>query len=72
MATKMSAHDVTVRYGDAPAIRGVSMEIYERRVTSLIGPSGCGKTTFLRSLNRLNDDVDRARLAGRILAGGTL
>ncbi len=69
-ATKMSAHDVTVRYGETPAIRGVSMAIYERRVTSLIGPSGCGKTTFLRSLNRLNDDVDRARLEGRILLDG--
>jgi phosphate transport system ATP-binding protein len=69
-ATKMSAHDVTVRYGETPAIRGVSMDIYERRVTSLIGPSGCGKTTFLRSLNRLNDGIDEARLEGRILLDG--
>ena len=69
-ATKMSAHEVTVRYGDARAIRGVSMAIHDRRVTSLIGPSGCGKTTFLRSLNRLNDGVDGVRLEGRILLDG--
>ena len=47
--------NLTAFYGDAPAIRDVSFEIYQRMVTAIIGPSGCGKSTFFRCLNRMND-----------------
>src|SRR6058998_1887890 len=52
---KITACDLTVRYGDAVGLNAVSFDIPERRVTALIGPSGCGKSTFLRCLNRMND-----------------
>ena len=42
------------------AIRDVSLDIPERRVTAFIGPSGCGKSTFLRCFNRMNDTSPRA------------
>ncbi len=63
---KMVARDVSVFYGKHQAIRGVSLDIAERCVTALIGPSGCGKSTFLRSLNRMNDTVEGARVEGHI------
>jgi phosphate transport system ATP-binding protein len=69
-APKISARELTVRYGRKAAIQTVTMDIFERRVTALIGPSGCGKTTFLRSLNRMNDDIDGASLEGTILLDG--
>jgi phosphate transport system ATP-binding protein len=59
--------DVTVSYGNNPAVAGVDLTIYRNLVTAIIGPSGCGKSTFLRSLNRMNDLVPGAKLEGEIL-----
>ena len=62
---------LSVRYGEAVAVRGVTLEIARNSITALIGPSGCGKSTVLRSLNRMNDLVASARVEGRVLYHGT-
>jgi len=62
--------DLSVSYGIAPAVVGVSLEIYRHAITALIGPSGCGKSTFLRCLNRMNDLVPSARVEGKLLYHG--
>ena len=67
---KMEARQLSIRYGQKTAIRDISLEIPEHRVTALIGPSGCGKSTFLRSLNRMNDLILEASHAGEILLDG--
>jgi phosphate transport system ATP-binding protein len=63
--------DLSVYYGQALAVSGVSMEIYRNAITALIGPSGCGKSTVLRCLNRMNDLVSIARIEGKLLYQGT-
>ncbi len=63
---KVATNNVSVRYGDKPALETVSLEIPDRAVTACIGPSGCGKSTFLRCLNRMNDTIDNARVSGSI------
>ncbi|MEY7847725.1 phosphate ABC transporter ATP-binding protein PstB [Natrarchaeobius sp. A-rgal3] len=60
----IESRDLDVYYGDEQALHGIHMEIPERKVTALIGPSGCGKSTFLRSINRMNDLIDIARVEG--------
>ena len=55
LKAKMSTSDLSVFYGNSPALRNVSLNIFSNEVTALIGPSGCGKSTFIRSLNRMND-----------------
>jgi phosphate transport system ATP-binding protein len=65
-ATKMSARDVNVWYGQKHALKGVSLDVGARQVTALIGPSGCGKSTFLRCLNRMNDTIENCRVSGEI------
>jgi phosphate transport system ATP-binding protein len=66
----LETHDVRVRYGDAEAIKGITMEIPRNKVVALIGPSGCGKSTLLRCFNRMNDLVPSASVTGEVLFHG--
>jgi phosphate transport system ATP-binding protein len=59
-----------VFYGSFRAVRDVSLAIHAKEITAFIGPSGCGKTTVLRCLNRMNDLVAGARIAGKITFHG--
>ncbi len=61
---------VSVFYGDYEAVRGVDITVNQHEITALIGPSGCGKSTILRSLNRMNDLIPGARVAGRVAYHG--
>jgi len=58
--------DVAVSYSDKVAIEGMRFDIRARQITALIGPSGCGKSTFLRSLNRMNDLIEGAKVEGSL------
>ena len=58
--------DVTVHYGAFRAVHDVSVGFRHNEITALIGPSGCGKSTILRSLNRMNDLIDGARVDGSV------
>ena len=43
------------KYGELEVLKGISTEIKEGEVISIIGPSGSGKSTFLRCINRLEE-----------------
>jgi phosphate transport system ATP-binding protein len=58
--------DLSVFYGSAEAVSGVTLQIHRNLITAIIGPSGCGKSTFLRSLNRMNDSIPGFKIAGKI------
>jgi phosphate transport system ATP-binding protein len=62
--------DVTVSYGDKPAVRNVTFDIAKHEITALIGPSGCGKSTLIRCLNRMNDLIPTATVAGKVVYHG--
>jgi phosphate transport system ATP-binding protein len=62
--------NLNLYYGDAQALKNVSMMLPKNRITAFIGPSGCGKSTLLRCFNRMNDLVDICRVDGRILMEG--
>lgn len=64
---KLSTSGVHVYYGEAEAIKGIDLEIYQNEVIAFIGPSGCGKSTFLRTLNRMNDTIDSCRVTGKVM-----
>ncbi|GAA4457010.1 phosphate ABC transporter ATP-binding protein PstB [Phytohabitans houttuyneae] len=69
-APVMDLRDVSVYYGNYEAVRGTSMPIRQHQITAMIGPSGCGKSTILRSLNRMNDLIPGARVAGKVTYHG--
>jgi phosphate transport system ATP-binding protein len=62
--------DLTVTYGDVPAIRKIDLDIGRNRITALIGPSGCGKSTMIRCFNRMNDLIPAASVTGSIVYHG--
>ncbi|MBI0032171.1 amino acid ABC transporter ATP-binding protein [Gilliamella sp. B14384G15] len=43
------------QFGDIHVLRGITCDIQEKEVISIIGPSGSGKSTFLRCINGLED-----------------
>jgi heme exporter protein A len=57
--------DLRVRFGDVPALRGVSFEVAEGERTAIFGPNGAGKTTLLRVLaGAVRPAAGSLRLAG--------
>ncbi|ERJ74708.1 phosphate ABC transporter ATP-binding protein PstB [Streptococcus sobrinus] len=66
----LATKDLHVYYGSKEAIKGTDMQFEKNKITAFIGPSGCGKSTFLRSLNRMNDTIDIAKVTGQILYEG--
>ena len=66
----LGIRELGVHYGNFLAVTDVSFDVPERKVTALIGPSGCGKSTVLRSINRMNDLIEGARVSGQVLYHG--
>ncbi len=66
----LSIRDLSLFYGETPALQDIHFEIPRKTVTAFIGPSGCGKSSLLRCLNRMNDLVDNARVTGSIQLDG--
>lgn len=63
--TKISARSLNLYYGENHALKDISLDLYEHKITAFIGPSGCGKSTFLKTLNRMNDLVAGVKIDGR-------
>jgi phosphate transport system ATP-binding protein len=64
---KAKAEGLNFHYSSVHALKNLSIEIPEHRVTALIGPSGCGKSTFLRCFNRMHDLTPGTRYQGEIM-----
>jgi phosphate transport system ATP-binding protein len=69
-APKLTVRNLSFYYGNFHALKRVSLEIPEKRVTAFIGPSGCGKSTLLRTFNRMFELYPGQRAEGEILMGG--
>lgn len=67
---KFTINQLNLHYGDFHALKNIQMHIPEKKVTAFIGPSGCGKSSFLKSLNRMNDLVETAKITGEVLLDG--
>ncbi len=67
---KIAVRDLKFYYGSKRVLHGITMDIYEKKVTAIIGPSGCGKTTFVRVLNRIYETIEGARAEGEVLLDG--
>jgi phosphate transport system ATP-binding protein len=57
-------------FGEAHALRDISMELYPGEVLAFIGPSGCGKSTMLKVFNRMHDMDRGVKITGRVTLDG--
>jgi phosphate transport system ATP-binding protein len=67
---RMSIRDLDFYYGNNRALKGITLDLPEKRVTGMIGPSGCGKSTLLRVLNRMFDLYPGQRADGEVMLDG--
>jgi phosphate transport system ATP-binding protein len=70
LAEKIQIRGLNFYYNGVQALKDISLDIIDRRVTSLIGPSGCGKSTLLRVLNRMYDLYPDQRAKGEVIIDG--
>jgi phosphate transport system ATP-binding protein len=68
--SKISVKNLDFYYGKFHALRDISLEIAEKKVTAFIGPSGCGKSTLLRTFNRMYELYPEQRAEGEIVLDG--
>ncbi|QRM57682.1 ABC transporter ATP-binding protein [Sinorhizobium sp. BG8] len=61
---------ITKTYGDAVAIRDVSMTVGDGEFVTILGPSGCGKSTLLRMISGFADPTNGdVRISGKSVTG---
>ncbi|WCJ59941.1 phosphate ABC transporter ATP-binding protein PstB [Fontisphaera persica] len=69
-STLIAIRELSLWYGQNPALTRITMDIRANLVTAFIGPSGCGKSTLLRCFNRMNDLIDGVRMEGEVEIAG--
>jgi len=67
---KISTRNLDFHYDQFHALKGINLDIPEKRVTALIGPSGCGKSTLLRVYNRIYALYPKQEARGEVLLDG--
>ena len=68
---KLSVRNLNFFYGKFHALKGITLDIPEKKVTAFIGPSGCGKSTLLRTFNRMYELYPEQRAEGEIILDGS-
>ena len=69
-SAKLAVRDLNFYYGKFHALKGINLDIPEKKVTAFIGPSGCGKSTLLRTFNRMYELYPEQRAEGQIVLDG--
>ena len=70
LAAKLRIRELSFYYGDYQALKGITLDVPENRVTAFIGPSGCGKSTLLRTFNRMYSLYPEQRAEGEVILDG--
>ena len=61
----LEIRDLHVSYGQIKALKGISFEVPDNAIVTLIGSNGAGKTTLLRTISGLLKAKERIDQMGR-------
>jgi phosphate transport system ATP-binding protein len=64
---KLETRNLRAWFGKIQALKGINLQIPDRKITAIIGPSGCGKSTLLRCLNRMHEVTPGATVEGKVI-----
>src|SRR5579884_2590329 len=53
-------------YGDHQVIKGMNVAFAPNHISAIIGPSGSGKSTVVRCINRMHEEIPKARATGSV------
>ncbi len=67
---RIEASDLNAWFGATHVLKDVNVVAEPKTVTAIIGPSGCGKSTLVRCMNRMHEEVQGARVEGKVLFDG--
>ena len=70
LVPKLRVRNLNFYYGSFHALKSITLDVPERKVTAFIGPSGCGKSTLLRTFNRMYSLYPEQRAEGEIMMDG--
>jgi len=56
--------DIIKKFGEVPAVNGITLNVQDGEFMVLLGPSGCGKTTFLRIICGLEQQTSGDLIIG--------
>jgi branched-chain amino acid transport system ATP-binding protein len=69
MAALLAVRDLEARYGDTRVLRGVTFEVADGGITTILGANGAGKTTTLRAVCGMVRTAGEIALAGQRIEG---
>ncbi len=64
--SEITVNNFHVWYRDVHILNDVSVAFEKQKINCIIGPSGSGKSTLIRSINRMNDEVEGFASSGSI------
>ncbi|MFQ5352758.1 MAG: phosphate ABC transporter ATP-binding protein, partial [Candidatus Binatia bacterium] len=67
---KIEIRSLSVSYGSNPALRDLTIDVFEHEILGIIGPANAGKTTLLNCVNRMIDVVPNSKVSGELLVDG--
>jgi iron complex transport system ATP-binding protein len=50
---RLSTDNLSIGYGERLIVKSLSIQIPDRKITTIIGPNGCGKSTLLKAITRI-------------------
>lgn len=66
----LSVKNLNAWFDNFHAVKNINLSVQKNDILALIGPSGCGKSTFIRCINRLHEEVPKARVSGEVIIQG--
>jgi phosphate transport system ATP-binding protein len=67
---KIEISNLTVKYGQLAALKGISLDIYKNEILGIIGPAQSGKSTLLKVINRTIEFVPGVEVSGAVKIDG--